>query len=345
FSWLSGAFFPAAFAAGEGGRPIPIKVLEGSLLLAGPAVFLLAYLSFSASFLAVVIACWFAVMALSLALEGTYLWSDTNPRYDLIFFHLIVPALGGAAFYFAAFTGGFWAFLEGTRSLLAYLGALLFRLLSLIGPMPEVEPLEPEPITFSVEEEVIEAVAEMIPLYITILIVLSVVIGIIALLTFIAWLKTRLQAAPVQRRRKAFSFWKTLKQAWRLLALLMQQLWLGVQHACLSLKHGAVHLSQKLYVFLLRLFPARTPYEKIHRCYQSFLKWGRKLGCRKLPCETPLEYLKRLQASHKKQALALEEAAEMTRLFQEACYSSRLPDRQQARHCQKLLQKIKQKLF
>ncbi|NLC11456.1 MAG: hypothetical protein GX767_04290, partial [Firmicutes bacterium] len=42
FSWLSGAFFPAAFAAGEGGRPIPIKVLEGSLLLAGPAVFLLA---------------------------------------------------------------------------------------------------------------------------------------------------------------------------------------------------------------------------------------------------------------------------------------------------------------
>lgn len=344
-SWLCGLYFVFKATGPEAvDRPANIQALEISLVLVIPAVFLLTYNGFPASLLMLLITCWFMTLALTLAVEGTGFSAASVIRYDLIIFHAVIPSLAAVIIFLAAFWGQVRSLLQTAQKALVALWALLIYLLKLIPAGSPAAPLPDPGITsLSMKAGEMEQVPRMPLWFYAPFIALGLLLLFIGLWGLINLLKTRLSAAPRTPQRK-YSLFRGLAQFWRWLAVLAWKLltscWGLFKWICVPVGK----LRQKIMVVLRGLLPAKTPDQKIFRVYEIFLRLGRRFGCPRKTCETPLEYVRRLQTSGKIELFPGEEVEELTSLFLKARYSHEPVSWQQAAISEQLLKIIRSKL-
>jgi hypothetical protein len=106
----------------------------------------------------------------------------------------------------------------------------------------------------------------------------------------------------------------------------------------------AVMLKQKVSYMLGNLLSPKTPYQKILRSYEAFLRLARRHGYPKKAYETPFEYADRLLKANGKRPLPADEIRRLTSLFVEARYSKRISNEQQAKDSQSILNAIRLRL-
>ena len=330
-SWLCDAYF--AFNADFPGGQNHIRVVEISLVLTISAVFLLTFMAVPPSILIMLVMGWFIAMTMTLAVAGKDSTTTTVVRYDIIFFHGLIPGVVAVILFGLVFSAQFRLLFKAAQGALAYLWHFILYLLELISPpLPETN-YTPSPLQMGILEPGRAQGMQEVPTWLVFLIfALAILFFCLALGGLLKLLRTRFGSSTSLPPRKTYR--------WQRLVVTLRQ-WLPA--LCSQWKTAFTKFQKRIQAALRRWLPARTPEQKIMGCYEAFLRLGLCHGCFRRAAETPWEYAERLMNTTRGQLVP----ANINRLhdiFLEARYSKRQPSWQQAEECEALLQKIAQQL-
>jgi len=298
-SWLTGTYYALNSAALANHRPSNIRAAEISLIMIIPAVFILTFQGFSVSLLVMIIACWFLALNLTLAVEGR----DTNEasvfRYELVFLHALIPAIAAIILFIIAFFGEIRdLFLAAQQGIIALWNLIVTLLNLLFSKPPEVDINSYDfPAFYAKPEREPEVAAQVSPLWFIIPLLILAIPPLLALINgLIKLLRMRLGSQQTFTAKR-YSFIRSLFQVWKYLFLLVGHMFKQILKLIALMKDTGKKILIKITQLIKRWLPPRTPYHKVFRSYEAFLRWGRKSGFPQKPGETPLEYARRLQKS------------------------------------------------
>lgn len=342
-SWCYGMHFGINYAElRKADRPAAIKAAEIGLILVVPAIFLLTFAGFPSSSLTMIILCWFIILALALTVEGSDWNKSSVICYDMVVFHAVVPTVVSVILFAMFFLRGTHSLMTAIkRAVIALLGLILHLLELLFSKVPEPGRLNPDILGLTIGMEAPVPVKEPSVWVIALFLVVMLIILIPLVYNLIRWLKVRLHpVSPLPQAPFPSSFLQIIRWLVRLVRNLAQE----ILNLFSRLRTLVAALQLKLKIMLRRWLPAQTPYQQIVRSYEAFLSLGRKTGCRRRTCETPLEYAQRLEQSTRQLVFPLKEINYLTSLFLEARYSDHLINWQQATECETLVNTIRSTL-
>ena len=338
-SWYLGYFFLCREGEQENEGLLRGGLLEGSLFLMVPFVFLAAFMGINSAWVAALIAIWFLflLMALAPAASGR---ENGRINFGLLFIQAAVPALSVVFLSLVVYSNQARDAFRGVMNLLVSLLIFIIDLLTRIfsGRVPE-EGESPFAIHFDYRE-VSEAAGE-IPSWFTLFffILLLAFLGF-TLWRFLLWLLGTVETGGRKpKEREKLRLWDilraTLGNIYVLLVLLLK--------LPLKIVTALVFITTRLggYVRdkILRILPPRTAGQQISRCYESFLRWGKRKGFPRLADETPLEYAKKWQQLSI--PTGKNDIIRFTEIFQDFYYGNKEPGRELGRECLELLRRIR----
>lgn len=336
--WLIGTVY-AHISSLASAPPSNVRAVEISLILIIPAVFLLTFKGLPISILLTVIAIWFLILTVTLAIEGRGK-GESDFRFELVFFQALITVALAGIFFIIAFYGQMRLILlklkEGVITLWHLLIGFLNRLFS---EQPEVDPQEySSPVAIPNLEEI---AARDFPIS---LIIISAIIGII-LLGLLMWaliklMRMRLNFPQVSSGEK-HSFIKSLAQLGKYLISLIKYLFQENLKVFRFMQLISAKVLKRIGLIIKDFLPARTPYQKVFRSYKALVRWGGRMGFFRRQGETPLEFTRRLENSTGIKPYPGKEINELTAIFLEAQYSDKPVSLEKGERSQMLLKRIK----
>jgi hypothetical protein len=332
--WAIGSYYAIKSNAATAERPSNIKAAEISVILMIPAIFLMTFKGIPVSLCLIIIGLWFLALTITLAVEGKDIKIGPVFHYELVFSHAFVSFAVAVILFVIAFFGQVRRLLlaaqQGILALWYLFGFIMDWLLS---KLPDVESdyLDQFIFNFKPEREIARHSPSrwfLIPLAF-----LAIPITVSLIRALVRFLKMRLGPRPVIKTG-GFSLFKMLLRLGLCIILFVYNLYGLIRTYAIKLFAGIGNM-------IVAYLPARTPYQKVYRCYQAFLRWGRRYGLSRKPAETPSEYALRLKRHFGDKPCPIEEINQLTSIFLEAHYRNRPIDWDLGQRSYTLLRKIR----
>lgn len=327
--WLAAMWLLGMLAAYRGHRDRSSATALYTAVAGIPAILLLSRMAFSAPILLMLIGIWYFSLVFALAVNGS------KPTHrSIVLFYALVPCLLTGILCAVVFSGSLSSFIRQVQNFLLAVWHILLKLLALLdAPRQGMAPSQSGAVMGEIPEQL---QSPYTPAGWAVFLLLGMALAILAaalLRQLIQLLKIRIaprdcvshQAKPSLATRFRACLW-AVARFFRAL----------VRFAVQAIKR----LSRRAGALLAALLPPRTPRQAVQRSYLSLLRWGLLLRVPRLPSETPLEYLMRLERAASKRPVALENAWELTRRFIDVQYGGVVPDWQMAAECRRLLRRI-----
>jgi hypothetical protein len=332
--WAIGSYYAIKSKAATAERPSNLKAAGISVSLMIPAIFLLTFKGIPVSLCLIIIGLWFLALTLTLALEGNDIKIGPVFHYELVFSHALVSLAVAVMLFFIAFFGQVRRLLlaaqQGILTLWYLFGSFMDWLLSKL-PDVEADYLDRFILNYRPEREIARHSLSrwfLVPLaFLAIPLILSLIRALVRVL------RMRMNSRPLNKAGR-FSVFKMLVRLGRCIIRLVASLYDLIRTFAIKLFAGIGHM-------IVAYLPAKTPYQKVYRCYLAFLRWGRKYGLSRKPAETPSEYALRLKRHFGDKPCPIEEIYELTSIFLEAHYRNSPIDWDQGHRSYTLLRKIR----
>jgi hypothetical protein len=333
-AWALGAYYALEFSGISGLVSGSIKTMEIGLAIFIPAVFLLSFSEMPLLSLCLILLCWFVAFTLSLTLAEP----AVPAPWGIIYINGLIPLTVAIVIFCLAFSQGVHQlFLSGKELLTSWWFILAEILDRFLGRPPEMDLSGQGHLFASAAPEQGGGIQELSLWWLMPFSIIGLCLMVLLVQELFRVLKFRLT-----HRNKAALGCRLDNSPRRAFMGVLKNLTGSFLLLFRKLKSGLSDWANRAKKLLYSLLPAgQTPYLKIRRHYWSFLRLGRKLGYKKNPWETPLEYARRFSQSSREHGAVEKEILLFSQLFSRAEYGNDPVSRQQGAEGERLWKRIK----
>ena len=324
---------------------ISLRAVESSFIIFLPALIILHLMGAPFITLFLLLAGWLIALFITLDMEGHGVQKKHYFRYDLIVLHLFVPVVTAALLFFITFSQEAYFILKFVQKKIInmFFAAANYLNHIFLQGFKGKKYLEPNSSSKSGIREIVPPLREMPPWLGHFFILVAAICLLTALSILVKVVKNRNKSKLVLKPRSRTKAKVTIRQLLLLVKSWLRNILKSINGFIQKIGILFKSLGQKIVNFIRRLRQPKTPTDKVIHNFNLLLRLGQKRGLPRQLCETPLEYITRLQHFHRNSFFPVVEVSQLTALFLQAVYSNNPIGEEQSEESIRLIKCIESK--